>query len=66
MRGIARINSSFSRDVNKFQNPKLKSYENYQPHQDKAISTYEQVYLNNNNAVEGENNFKYAYSYPMN
>ena len=66
MRGIARINSSFSRDVNKFQNPKLKSYENYYPHQDKAILTYEQVYLNGNNAAEGEDNFKYAYSYSMN
>ena len=27
---------------------------------------YKLVYLNGNNAAEGENNFKYANSYPMN
>ena len=29
-------------------------------------AVYELVYLNGNNAAEGENNIKYANSYPMN
>ena len=32
----------------------------------KGIITIKLVYLNGNNAAEGENNIKYANSYPMN